>query len=170
MEKIIRISKANKGSKANSNLIINEVTEASALTSVMEDVDNQKKSVADLMAETEVQFAKGNGSTIKSVTESMQEYLLTNKDDLMGRAKELGKGNGGRILDEILVKYYIASSGLGVSKADMQAILLTAQCGRDDVNGYSATFASNIDAPSKDGCPKRVKRFKSDSKYCVVIA
>lgn len=122
------------------------------------------KTVAELMAETSVQFQTGH--SIKEMSEGIAEYLNLYKPELRQRARELGRGCGGRLLDETIIKY-MTVTGKGVSKFDMQNILLIAECGRTDVNGYCSTFASSKDSESKAGCPMRVKRYRDNGLFHV---
>lgn len=131
---------------------------------VKEEANKTVKTVAELMAETSIKFETGH--SIKEMSEGIAEYLNLYKPELRQRARELGRGCGGRLLDETIIKY-MTVTGKGVSKFDMQNILLTAECGRTDVNGYCSTFASSKDVESKVGCPLRVKRFRDNGLYCV---
>jgi hypothetical protein len=160
MKKIIKRNKANEGIKATGN--ITTIAEQTAINT-SQDV----KSVAQLMSETEVKFSAGNGATIKTITNDLQAYLVDHKAELIARSVELGKGCGGRLLDETLCKYF-AVTGKGLTKYDLQSILIASNSGRSDVNGYCATFAVNQSETSKNGCPSRVKRFRLDGLYCVV--
>ena len=123
------------------------------------------KTVAELMNETRVQFAKP--ATITAVTSDLAEYLQLYASELRDRARQLGKGCGGRILDETIASFF-AVTGKGLSKSDLKQILIASACGRTDANGYCATFAKSDDPSAKlAGCPSRVIRFKQNGLYCV---
>ena len=120
--------------------------------------------VAELMAQTAIAFE--SAQTVKVITSDLQEYLKMYSVELQKRARELGKGCGGRILDEVTAKFYAVTSK-GLSKADLSAILITANCGRSDVSGYCNTFSASALNSARQGCPSRVQRFKVDGLYCV---
>lgn len=135
-------------------------------TSVNPSVSNVApvKTVAELMAETSIKFT--SPTAVSVVTSDIVDYIGLYSAELRTRARQLGKGCGGRLLDETIAAF-TSVTGKGVTKGDLKAILIASECGRTDANGYAATFAASETAERASGCPSRVMRYKKDGLYCV---
>ena len=128
------------------------------------------KTVAELVAATKVKFS--NPSTVAEIGNDIADYINLYSAELKDRARQLNKGYGGRILDEIIASFYLVT-GKGLTRSEMVAVLTAADYdgkGRKDVNGYAATFAATETSEMLVGCPQRVKRFRKDGLFCVVAA